>query len=555
MLICGLAGAPALTADIAVVQGATLALFYAFSGNARNVIFADKSGGAARLLLRTRLILLLPLSFLSLVFSSMVGSVDFGLAFVLIGRRCSEWIGEVYLSEHEVYSFKKTAVLTSSAEGLSFILTLVLIFVAKIDPSSALIVWAFAPLVAATQGKLAKSREVVRFVDSLYTLAPNLGSTSIIGITVYVFRLSIILLVGRIPAGDLFTAFAIGGLLPTIYNSSIGPSLVLRAHHEGKKLRETHYCYVLGVISCLVGVCLSILASMYPVMFLHKTAKFWNATGLSLAGGSIMMLALHIRIIMLQNRRNIEIFGTDVLSNILIVIAVPYFYLLFGARSLEGLYLFNAALTLCFYWSTERCGVSRPFNAIKLYLITGLLIVPIFFQLDSGIFRDHSFVFDTGRVLGQLPIPVSVFGLAGGILLLGQFRDTHRSLMVFFFTSLLFVLAVLLVQAPETQIERLVLMTQYLLPLLALVLGEMYGKMSVNGEFEKACLVVICVIVPAQVICSWVQGLTILSPYLYFFSIYQHLLYVPGVMALAYGMGFMGLWEAGRHWRYILVIG
>ncbi len=84
MMVCGLAGAPGLTADIAVVQGATLALFYAFSANTRNVIFADPSGSAARLMLRTRFFLIVPLAILSFILSSVIGSVHASLALVII---------------------------------------------------------------------------------------------------------------------------------------------------------------------------------------------------------------------------------------------------------------------------------------------------------------------------------------------------------------------------------------------------------------------------------------------------------------------------------------
>lgn len=270
-----------------------------------------------------------------------------------------------------------------------------------------------------------------------------------------------------------------------------------------------------------------------------------------------MMFALTLRIRMLQKEMNVEIFGADVLSNVLIVVAVPYFYYLFGGRSLEALYLFNALLTLCFYWSAQRVsgprGISKPLEKIKLFIIAGLVVFPIFFQFDAGIFRDSAFIFDTGRLLKQLPIPFSVIALVAGVLLFGRFRDVHRSLTVFFFTALLLVLTSLMVQEPQARGPRLILMAQYLLPVLGLVLGEMYGSVSEGKDFEKACLVVVCIIAPAQLLCSWFQGLTILSPYLYLFSIYQHLHYVAVIMILAYGMALASLWDREDGWRLVLV--
>ena len=87
MIVLGVAGRHQVAADIALVQGATLALFYAFSANARNLILADASGFMAARLLQTRLFLLLPLATLSYFLSVGVGKASVSLTVVLIARR------------------------------------------------------------------------------------------------------------------------------------------------------------------------------------------------------------------------------------------------------------------------------------------------------------------------------------------------------------------------------------------------------------------------------------------------------------------------------------
>ena len=557
MLVSGLAGAPGLTTDIAMVQGATLALFFAFSANARNVIFADASGSTSHLLLRTRILLLLPLAAATFILSSVLGAVDGWLAFVLICRRSTEWVGEVFLSSCEVQDARQPAVMTIFAECTTFVLAVALIFSADTDPYLALIPWALAPLVVAIKGRLVKEDTPASLMDNVARLAPNMGSTTIIGIGVYVFRLSIVMLVGRIAAGDLFTAFVIGGLVPTVYNSSIGPSLALRKDRNGARDPALKLMIWLVPVLFFSGLSITTFCLVYPDLsnIFRKSHQFWTAVGLSISGGAIMMIALHRRIIMLQRRMNVEIFGSDVLSNILIVVSVPYFYYLLGVRSLEGLYVFSAVLTLCFYWSAERRSTpaeAKRYDTTKLIAIGALVLIPVFFQLTGHIFRDSSFVFDTGRTLKQLPIPLSAIAIVVGVLLLGKFRGTHRSLTVFFFTAVLLVLATLAVREPDARGPRLILMAQYLLPFFGLVLGEMYGSASNNGEFEKTCLAVISIVVPLQLLCSWLQGLTILTPYLYLLSIYQHILYVPVIVVIAYGMAFMCLWESGMKFRVAL---
>jgi hypothetical protein len=554
MLVCGLAGAPGLTADIAVVQGATLALFYAFSANARNVIFADPTGAVTHVLLRARLALMAPLAAACLVLGSLVGSVNPLLAIVLILRRCSEWVGEISLSDQEVQNHVRPAAFAVIAECSTFVLAVFLIFVMNVEPVAAIVPWSLAPLVPVVTGRIRRLQGPVSLMHNLGRITPNVGSTSIIGITVYVFRLSIILVVGRAVAGDLFTAFAIGSLLSTLYSTSIGPSLVLREHAQGGKNISS---WIVGLVCpalFLAGVFVTIISMAYPetATWLRKGHPFWTAVGLSLSGGAVMMAALHRRILMLQDEMNIELFGADVLSNVLIAVSVPYFYYILGARSLEGLYCFNAVLTLCFYWGTRKTALNAAVGKVKLFGIAALVALPVFFQLGGNIFASPAFIFDTGRALNQLPIPVSVFALVGGTIILGRFRDINRSLTVFFLTAIFMVLASLIVQDAEAQAARLILMAQYLLPVLALVLGDMYGAASQNYEFEKTCFIVICVLAPLQLFCSWAQGLFILTPYLYVFSIYQHLTYVPVIFMTIYGSALICLWDSTAKWRSLV---
>ncbi|NLT23730.1 MAG: hypothetical protein GXX82_11850 [Syntrophorhabdus sp.] len=559
MLVCGLAGASGLAADIAVVQGATLALFFAFSANARNVIFGDASHSAPHLLLRARLFLLFPLAAASFVLSCVIGSAEAGLAVVLIVRRSLEWIGEVYLSSYEMQDARRPAAVSIIWECLTFVGAILLMFAAGIGPDGALALWALAPLVTIFAGRLARSDEPVRLMDDLARLAPNLGSTTIIGITVYVFRLSTILVAGRVVAGDLFTAFALGGIIPTIYNNSIGPSLALREQRGGGTPKLSTRLALLAAALFVVGAAFTVFSVVFTRAggMLGKDGPFWTAVGLSVSGGAIMILALNIRIRMIQAGRSLDVFGADAISNVLLVVCVPYFYYVLGPSSMEALYLFSAVLTVCFYWSAKRgteAGTAYAGGTSWLLLfMAALVLFPLFFQLGSGIFRDSSLTFDTGRVLEKLPIPVSVLALSG-ILLLGRFSDARRSLTFFFFAALLLVIAALMVREQGSHLTRLVLMGQYVLPMLGLVLGEMFGKESREREFEKACLAVAIFIAPAQLLCSWAQGLVTLSPYLYAFSIYQHLQYVPLIMVIAYGVALGSLWKRGRKWRIAMVL-
>lgn len=98
MIGLSLFGKPALAADFGLVHGATVALFYSFSGNARSLILAESGEVGAAGILRLRLLMLLPLGILA--FMLCIGVVDGGWLFVLllVVRRAAEWLAEIFVS-------------------------------------------------------------------------------------------------------------------------------------------------------------------------------------------------------------------------------------------------------------------------------------------------------------------------------------------------------------------------------------------------------------------------------------------------------------------------
>ena len=123
-----------------------------------------------------------------------------------------------------------------------------------------------------------------------------------------------------------------------------------------------------------------------------------------------------------------------------------------------------------------------------------------------------------------------------------------------FFTALLFVMTSLVAAQSNSAHEgaKLILLAQFLLPMFGLILGEMYGASSPGPAFERAAIVVLLLIVPAQVVASWMQGYPWLSPKIFVFSIYQHLQYFP-MMVVALGlMVTVALWSYARWARFAL---
>ncbi|MDP3715530.1 MAG: hypothetical protein Q8R21_03870, partial [Burkholderiales bacterium] len=486
------------------------------------------------------------------------------LALALIVRRCAEWIAEVHVSQMEASREVLPAKRFLVVQGALFPVTAASLVTGLPFALPVLFAWATSPLWLSLRFVLQQADIRSTAAGHWLQLLPHFGSTAIIGISVYVFRLLILLLVGKAVAGDLYTAFAIGGLLGSVFAQAIGPTLVLQ-ETRGTARGFPAWIRIVLAAATAAGLALYALAGASPqwLDLAGKSALFWQAAGLSLVGGAIMVIAQQLRLRMLQQQANSDVFGPDVLMNILIVAAVPYSFYLLGLNALAALYLLNAMLALLFYFSAGT-GIRASMKAegaanrrIRT-TIALLLVLPLFFQLSGTIFRDTTYLFNSEGNLMLLPIPVSVLACYGGILLLGHYARARLALTLIFATfALMLVTSVLLahVQAGQEQ-AKLILLIQFVLPMFALVLGQLHGEDTTAQPIVPVCFLwVLAILVPVQLLLTWSESSWILSPSYVVFSAYQHLQYVPAMFVAAYLVALYALWDMPRYRMLLLVLG
>ncbi len=561
LVALGVGGSPQLAADVGIVQGAALALFFAFSANVRNLIL--KTGGVApiRSIMVVRLMLMLPLGAGVYYLGSVLGGVAWDISFILIVRKSAEWLSEVHLSEAErdqdVAFAWRHLVIQSGLLGTS------VIWAITETPGLMLILmaWAIVPLLISLPYLQRVLRGAVATRVSVRMLLPHLGSTAVMGIGVYVFRLTILLLVDRATAGDLYTALAIGGVLGTIFALGLGPSMVLHEQKTGR-MQLPAWLRAALALATLAGIAVTAISHFVPdtQVLAGKDVLFWQALGFSLIGGVVMVFAQRQRLRDLQHGTQADVFAPDVLANMLIVIFIPTIYFIFGNYGLTWLYLINAMVALVFYWMTDVERATMIVGQRHMYklrvVIAALLVMPIFVNLETGLFRSAEFIYDSGGLLSKLPIPLSIFACYVGIALLGNYRQANLGLAIIFGSFVLMVLSTVATTFDTRSAEqaKLVLLMQYILPMFGLVLGMMYEDRRRNEHVvEKTALMVIAVLVPAQLLATWGQEHVFLTPYLYLFSVYQHLQYVPIIVVISYLVALFSLWDL-RPWRLLMVV-
>lgn len=389
MIGLSLFGKPALAADFGLIHGATVALFYAFSGNARSLILAESGEVGAAGILRLRLLMLLPLGILA--FMLCIGVVDGGWLFVLllVVRRAAEWLAEIFLSEQELHHQGRAALRFLLIQGCLSLALLLALLDGGVLALPMTLFWSLSPLIGCISlGLLGRAlRHPMPLLPSIRQLLPHFGSTAVIGVSVYVFRLFILLVAGKQVAGDLFSAFALGGILGAVFSQALGPTMVRHEQRSAGPGRLVRLFNLMLVALLLAGLGLVALVWSLPQVldWTQKGQLFWLAVGCSLAGGVVMVLAQRIRLRIIQDNVGGDVFGSDMLANILLLACIPFLFYWLGAQSLVVLYLLGATLSLMFYLS-EQGGFMRSFTLSSftesrvLMVLAVALICPIFFS-------------------------------------------------------------------------------------------------------------------------------------------------------------------------------
>lgn len=179
-------------------------------------------------------------------------------------------------------------------------------------------------------------------------------------------------------------------------------------------------------------------------------------------------------------------------------------------------------------------------------------MLPVFFQLNGGIYRGLGVLIDSQGNVAKLPFPVSMLACLFAVgLLIGNLSRAKPALAMIAGVLVISLVSVLLGSDGVTPHQRKLLMTaQVMLPLGGLLLGVLIR--DGNTVIARSFLVVLSIVIPMQLAATWLQGGLILTHYLYAFSIYAHLQYVALILVCAYIFCLATLWEQHKIWLSIV---
>ena len=551
LLTVGLVGDMQLVVALAIVQGATLATFHLFSANARNLILGQGGADYTPDVVRLRGLLVVPLLVVGYVLAAIIGHVDSLIVIVVLIRRACEWFGEIGLAEHERINQTQGLPLTVFAEIAALSLFILLYFVLHVSFVLSAAAWAIAPLTALRYVSVFRRAKSVP--TPTHHLLFNVGSSAIVGITVYAFRVCLVSLVEQRTAGELLTAFAIGGIIPSILGQALGPTLLTQ---YGNVLRALKKTLVLISLIATLGALLTIIAIVAPnwLPTTERSQTWFLGIGLSLIGGALMTISVLMRARFIHLGQQL-VLGPDLVANTLLLIALYPLSVAFGKYGLTGFYLLSAVINIVYFYVFSR-GLSRTDEYTRKIqsCVAALLFCPVFFLLDGSIFRGQLTDYANDGTIQNLPIPLAVLAVFLGIAMIANYAVVKRSMLCILSTILLAILVVA-VRAGDTQsthINLSIVWPQMVLPMMGLLLGEMYVDEKAWKNIAQVATGVLLTVLSVQHIIALMQGNYIAGSSLFFFDIYQYFIYFPTITVAITIFALFALWHTGERARIAL---
>lgn len=338
LILLGLLGEGKLASDVGIIQGALIALFYSFSGNARSLILREGFADKVNHLFYLRLILVVPLAMAAIFLVDIVVQVPLWLMLTLTVRRVAEWLAELQITVWEREQNHAMAIRFILLQGLG-----VMPFIAVLlydNPELfrwTLVLWAIMPMLLLHCQRKLFVWKVERL--RLSEFIPHMGSSAVVAVSVYVFRILILLLAGDMIAGLLFAAFSLGGMISSVYTQALGPGHVSKPGAEEMVARVSR-------IFALFGSSWVIIAQLIELSWQQQIIQ--AALGFSLIGGGMMIRAQFYRLRILQISHK-DVFVQDCLANILLIASLPFAVEVFGIGALIAAFTWSAMLNLLFY--------------------------------------------------------------------------------------------------------------------------------------------------------------------------------------------------------------
>ena len=292
IVLVGLKGNISLVADITILQSILFMFFFPLNGNARNYLLNSVDKNLVKNILNLKSLIFVPLFFITYISASFVLEINSTSLLLLILVGSVSWFLEIFITEAEKNKKYKVIILLILLNiiGIIYLIFTELTFknlnyfcIYFILFNSPIIISKFYQNLFNINFKNLKNVFLTKILNQI-------GGTTIIGLSSFILKYSLLLILPKTIAGTLFLSFTIGASLCTAITYSLMPSVIFNNLIQMKKSMIIFF-----LLFCLAGIIVIFIKILQIEIIDFNQDLFLISLLFSLAGSFINIFSQYYK--------------------------------------------------------------------------------------------------------------------------------------------------------------------------------------------------------------------------------------------------------------------
>ncbi len=346
IVLVGLKGNISLVADITILQSILFMFFFPLNGNARNYLLNSVDKNLVKNILNLKSLIFVPLFFITYISASFVLEINSTSLLLLILVGSISWFLEIFITEAEKNKKYKVIILLILLNiiGIIYLIFSELTFknlnyfcIYFILFNSPIILLKFYQNLFNINFKNLKNVFLTKILNQI-------GGTTIIGLSSFILKYSLLLILPKTIAGTLFLSFTIGASLCTAITYSLMPSVIFNNLIQMKKSMIIFF-----LLFCLAGIIVIFIKTLQIEIIEFNQDLFLISLLFSLAGSFINIFSQYYKFLVSSIITDLNLSLYEMIINGCTIIIVVLLIIFINEYGAVLTYILSGLISLYFY--------------------------------------------------------------------------------------------------------------------------------------------------------------------------------------------------------------
>ena len=346
IVLVGLKGNISLVADITILQSILFMFFFPLNGNARNYLLNSVDKNLVKNILNLKSLIFVPLFFITYISASFVLEINSTSLLLLILVGSISWFLEIFITEAEKNKKYKVIILLILLNiiGIIYLIFSELTF-KNLNYFCIYFILFNSPIILLKFYQNLFNINFKNLKNVFFTKILNqIGGTTIIGLSSFILKYSLLLILPKTIAGTLFLSFTIGASLCTAITYSLMPSVIFNNLIQMKKSMIIFF-----LLFCLAGIIVIFIKTLQIEIIEFNQDLFLISLLFSLAGSFINIFSQYYKFLVSSIITDLNLSLYEMIINGCTIIIVVLLIIFINEYGAVLTYILSGLISLYFY--------------------------------------------------------------------------------------------------------------------------------------------------------------------------------------------------------------